>query len=67
LAQCSTKLNRDHLQVIAKVPNPLYPEVLQQPAMQDKLSHVNDPADEFRYITIWHVTGPLLYPPSWPQ
>lgn len=59
-------LNRDHLQVIAKVPNPLFPEVLLQPATADKLSNLNDPPDEFKYITFWRATGPLLHPPSWP-
>ena len=60
-------LNRDHLVVVDKVPNPLYPEVLLQPATEAGLAHLDDPPDAFRYITFWRVTGPLLYPPSWPQ
>ena len=60
-------LNRDRLVVVDRVPNPLYPEVLLQPATDDRLAHLNDPPDAFRYITIWRATGPLLYPPSWPQ
>jgi hypothetical protein len=60
-------LNRDRLQVIARVPNPLFPEVFLQPATADKLSHLNDQPVEFGYITFWRPTGPLRYPPSWRQ
>jgi 4-amino-4-deoxy-L-arabinose transferase-like glycosyltransferase len=60
-------LNRDRLLVIARVPNPLYPEVFLQPATADKLSHLDDPPEEYRYITFWRATAPLLYPPSWRQ
>jgi 4-amino-4-deoxy-L-arabinose transferase-like glycosyltransferase len=60
-------LNRDRLLVIDRVPNPLYDDVLLQPATEDKLSHLDDPPDAYRYITFWRVTGPLLYPPSWPH
>lgn len=60
-------LNRDRLQVIARVSNPLYPEVLMQPATEYELKHLDHPNDAFRYITIWKVTGPLIYPPSWPS
>jgi hypothetical protein len=59
-------LNRDRLDVVARVPNPLYPEVFLQPATADKLSHLDDPPDAYRYITFWQVTGPLLYPANWP-
>jgi len=61
------QLNRDQLIVVARVPNPIYPEVLLQPAYEDRLEHVNDPPDLYRYITIWKVTGPLKLPPSWPR
>jgi hypothetical protein len=58
-------LNRDRLQVIDRVPNPLYDEVLLQPATEDGLAHINDPPDSYRYITFWRVTAPLAYPPDW--
>jgi 4-amino-4-deoxy-L-arabinose transferase-like glycosyltransferase len=60
-------LNRDRLVVIARVPNPLYPEVLLQPATADKLSHVEDPPEAYRYIIFWRPTAPLLYPPGWQE
>jgi Dolichyl-phosphate-mannose-protein mannosyltransferase len=60
-------LNRDRLVVIARVPNPLYPEVLLQPATTDKLAHFSDVPDEYKYITFWRATAPLQYPPSWRQ
>ena len=60
-------LNRDRMTVVNRVPNPMYDEVLLQPATVDKLSHLDDPPDVYRFITFWRVTGPLLYPPSWPQ
>jgi 4-amino-4-deoxy-L-arabinose transferase-like glycosyltransferase len=59
-------LNRDRLLVVDRVPNPVYAEVLLQPATEDGLSHLDDPPDADRYITFWRVTGPLLYPASWP-
>lgn len=59
-------LNRDRLVVVDKVPNPLYDEVLLQPATEEGLSHVHDPPDAYRFITFWRLNGPLLYPPSWP-
>ena len=61
------QLNRDRLEVIARVPNPLYPEVFLQPATTDKLSHLDNPPDAYRYITLWRVNGTLLIPPSWPK
>jgi len=61
------RINRDHLQVVARIPNPMYPEVLLQPAYEDRLEHLNDPPDAYRYITIWKVTGALTLPSSWPQ
>jgi 4-amino-4-deoxy-L-arabinose transferase-like glycosyltransferase len=60
-------LNRDRLEVIARVPNGLYPEVFLQPATTDKLSHLYDQPDAFKYITFWRATAPLLLPPDWPQ
>ena len=60
------ELNRDRLQVLEKVPNPLYPEVFLQPATTYKLQHLVDPPAEFRYITFWRATAPLLNPPDWP-
>ncbi len=60
-------LNRDRLEVIDKVPNPLYDEVLLQPATEERLSHLDDPPAAYRYITFWRLTGPLLFPPNWPQ
>lgn len=59
-------LNRDRLQVVDRVPNPLYDEVLLQPATMDRLTHLHDPPDDYRYITFWRVTQPLQFPPSWP-
>ncbi|HEY2597930.1 MAG TPA: glycosyltransferase family 39 protein [Candidatus Dormibacteraeota bacterium] len=61
------ELNRDRLQVIARVPNGLYPEVYLQPATTAKLSRLNNQPAAFQYITFWRVTGPLLYPPDWPK
>jgi 4-amino-4-deoxy-L-arabinose transferase-like glycosyltransferase len=61
------RLNRDRLQVIDRVPNPLYDEVLLQPATADGLAHINDPPDAYRYITFWRVTAPLAYPSDWPH
>jgi hypothetical protein len=61
------RINRDHLQVVDRIPNPMYPEVLLQPAYEDRLEHLNDPPDAYRYITIWKVTGALTLPSSWPQ
>jgi 4-amino-4-deoxy-L-arabinose transferase-like glycosyltransferase len=61
------ELNRDRLQVVDRVPNELYPDTVLLPATADKLAHLDDPPDAFRYITIWKATAPLLYPPGWPQ
>ncbi len=61
------QLNRDRLEVIARVPNGLYPEVYLQPATTAKLSRLNNQPDAFQYITFWRATGPLLYPPDWPK
>lgn len=61
------ELNHDRLQVIAKVPNGLYPEVYLQPATTDKLAHLNDPREADKYIIFWRATAPLLYPPDWPK
>jgi 4-amino-4-deoxy-L-arabinose transferase-like glycosyltransferase len=61
------ELNRDRLQVIDRLPNPLYPEVFLQPATTYKLSHLDHPPEEYTYITFWRPTAPLLYPPDWPQ
>lgn len=66
-AQHLFDLNRDRLQVIDRVPNPLYGEVLLQPATQDGLAHINDPPDSYRYITFWRVMAPLAYPSDWPS
>jgi 4-amino-4-deoxy-L-arabinose transferase-like glycosyltransferase len=59
------QLNKDRLHVIEKVPNQLYPETILLPATEYGLSHLDDPPVVFRYILIWHATGPLLYPSSW--
>jgi 4-amino-4-deoxy-L-arabinose transferase-like glycosyltransferase len=58
--------NRDRLQMVDRVPNPLYDEVLLQPATADRLTHLNDPPDDYRYITFWRVMRGLQFPPSWP-
>jgi 4-amino-4-deoxy-L-arabinose transferase-like glycosyltransferase len=58
-------VNQDHMQVLARVPNPLFRENLLQPATEDKLKGLDDPPDSFRFITIWRMTGPALYPSSW--
>jgi len=59
------QLNQYRLHVIEKVPNQLYPETILLPATEYGLSHLDDPPEVFRYILIWHATGPLLYPSSW--
>lgn len=61
------ELNRDRLKVIDRVANPMYDELMLQPATYDKLANLANPPDEYRYITFWRVTAPLLYPPNWPQ
>ena len=61
------ELNRDRLQVVERVSNQLYPDSILLPATADRLTHLDDLPDAFRYITIWRATGPLLYPPGWPQ
>lgn len=61
------ELNHDRLQVIARVPNGLYPEVFLQPATTYKLQHLGDEPEAFGYITFWRATAPLLFPPDWPQ
>lgn len=61
------QLNRDHLQVLQRIPNPMYDEVLLQPATSDRLAHLGDPPVDYRYITFWRVTGPLAFPPQWPR
>jgi 4-amino-4-deoxy-L-arabinose transferase-like glycosyltransferase len=60
-------LNKGSLAIVDRIPNPMYPEVLLQPAYDSRLEHINDPPDEYRYITVWRVTGPLRFPPNWPQ
>lgn len=60
------QLNRDRLQVIERVANPLYDEVLLQPATADGLAHLDDPPDAYRYITFWRATAPLTFPSDWP-
>jgi hypothetical protein len=60
-------LNRDRLNVIDRVANPMYDEVMLQPATADGLAHIDNPPDAYRYITFWRVTGPLQFPPTWSQ
>ena len=60
-------LNSDRLLAIARVPNPLYPEVYLQPATTYKLSHLGDQPEAFKYITFWRAKAPLLFPPGWPS
>jgi hypothetical protein len=60
------QLNRDRLQVIDRVANPLNDEVLLQPATEERLAHLGDPPDAYRYITFWRATAPLAFPSDWP-
>jgi 4-amino-4-deoxy-L-arabinose transferase-like glycosyltransferase len=62
-------LNRSHLDVIARIRNPLYPEVLLQPGpgSYDRLWVLSNPPDYYRYITFWRVSGLLTFPPDWPD
>ena len=60
-------LNKDHLAVIEKVRNPMYPELFLQSATPDRFSYVTNPPDYYRYITFWRVTATLTFPPDWPE
>ena len=61
------QVNRDRLHVTDRVLNPMYDEVLLQPATEEQLARLDNPPDAYRYITFWRVTGPLVFPSDWPQ
>jgi len=57
--------NQKRLEVVAHIPNPMYPEVLLQPATLARLDSLANPPDDYRYITVYRLTGPATIPASW--
>lgn len=57
--------NRDRLEVVRKITNEMYPEVLLQPASVAKLPYLENPPNDLRYITVYRLTLPATIPDSW--
>jgi hypothetical protein len=57
--------NASSLQVYQEISNPLYPEVILQPAYEYRFPSARNPPHEYRFITIYRATGPLTIPASW--
>jgi 4-amino-4-deoxy-L-arabinose transferase-like glycosyltransferase len=57
--------NASSLQVYEEISNPLYPEVILQPAYEYRFPSARNPPHEYRFITIYRATGPLTIPASW--
>jgi 4-amino-4-deoxy-L-arabinose transferase-like glycosyltransferase len=58
-------LNEDALRIVEEIPNPMYPEVLLQPAFGPAFDYLSHPPHRFLYITVYRATEPLRIPPSW--
>jgi hypothetical protein len=57
--------NASSLEIIQEISNPLYPEVILQPAYEYRFPAARNPPREYRFITVYRAAGPLTIPASW--
>jgi hypothetical protein len=57
--------NRNRLNLVERIPNPMYDEVFMEPAYANKFAQVDAQPDVFRYIYVYSTDAALTIPDNW--